>query len=256
MITALTKAPAPTLTDCELTYLTRDPLDFALAQQQHRAYCAALHRHGAQVITLPADDRLPDSVFVEDTAIVFDELAVLTPMGSDARRKEPDAIAPELARWRAVQRITHPARIEGGDVLTIGRRVYVGLSPRTNAAGVDALRRIIGPYGYVVIPVAVTGCLHLKTGCTALDPETVLINTAWVDPALFAGYELVAVPQEEPWAANVLRLGDILLMHSAFPRTIDVVTARGLRANPLDISEFSKAEAGLTCLSLIFAMNG
>jgi dimethylargininase len=252
MLTALTKAPAPSLVNCELTYLTREPIHFERARQQHQQYCAALEAGGARVITLPADGDQPDSVFVEDAAVIFDEVAVVTPLGVESRRAEAERLEPEIARFRPTVRIAPPALIEGGDVLRMGKTVYAGLSSRTGAAGVEALRRVVAPYGYEVVTAPVSGCLHLKTGCTALDDNTLLVNPEWVDVAPFHGRKIVPVAPDEPWAANVLRLGSSLVVNAAFPQTMRAVEQRGHRVRPVDISEFMKAEAGLTCLSLLF----
>src|SRR5919202_2689386 len=157
MFFALTREPARTLGDCELTYLERRPIDVRRAREQHRAYREALAACGARVVTLPAIDGLPDSVFVEDTAVVLDELAVITSPGVESRRAEVDAIEPEVARLRPVVRIEPPATLEGGDVLRLGRTLYVGLSPRTNASGADALRRLSAPHGYEIVTVEPRG---------------------------------------------------------------------------------------------------
>ncbi len=248
---ALTREPASTIVHCELTYIERETIDFERALQQHRRYREMLTQCGAQVITLPAHEALPDSVFVEDPAIVLDEVAILASPGPASRRAEVDLIEPELARFRPTMRISPPAIIEGGDVLRIGKTLYVGLSSRTNHAGVAALRQIAEPYGYAVAPVAVWGCLHLKTGCTALDEHTLLVNPDWIDPTLLAGYRLVSVAPEEPWAANVLRVNSALMMNAACPETIRRVESLGFRVTPIDLTEFMKAEAGPTCMSLL-----
>src|SRR5918997_206332 len=187
MIVALTREPAGALDACELTYREREPIDAAAAARQHRGYREALEACGARVITLPPVEELPDSVFVEDTAIVLDEVAVLTRPGVESRRVEVRLIEPEVARLRPVVRVEPPATLEGGDVLRLGRRLYVGLSPRTNAEGVAALRRLAAPHGYGVVAVELRGCLHLKTGCSALDEETVLVNPEWIDTTVFRG---------------------------------------------------------------------
>ncbi len=249
---ALTRAPAASLAECELTYIGRQPIDLELARRQHAAYCAALRAAGAEVVTLPADNGLPDSVFVEDAAVIFDEVAVLTTLGAASRRAESAALEPELAGRRPVARIQPPATLEGGDVLRIGRTVYVGQSARTNALGIDALSALIGPHGYRVVPVPVTGCLHLKTACTALDNDTLLANRGWLDLRPFGAMRVLPVAASEPWAANVLRLGGQCLMSAASPATMRQVEALGFHVCPVDISEFAKAEGGLTCLSLIF----
>src|SRR5919112_2002535 len=221
MIVALTREPARALDACELTYREREPIDARLAARQHRAYCDALRACGASVVTLPPAEGLPDSVFVEDTAVVLEEVAVLTRPGVESRRGEVSLIEPEVARLRPVVRVEPPATLEGGDVLRLGRTLYVGLSPRTNAEGAEALRRLAAPHGYEVVAVEPRGCLHLKTGCSALDEETVLVNTDWVDASVFRGLRVVAVDATEPWAANVLSVAGPGCVSAAFPRTAE-----------------------------------
>lgn len=250
---ALTHLPSPAMQACQLTYLDRQTIDYQRALSQHRAYCEALLTCGVEVRTLSMNSSMPDSAFVEDCVIVLDELAIITSMGTQARREELAGIEPEVARLRPVKRISLPATLEGGDVLRVGRRIYVGLSPRTNIQGIQALMAIVEPLGYQLIPVGVHGCLHLKTGCTALDGETLLLNPEWVDVEPFQGFGRISVPHNEPWGANVLRIQQILLMNAAFPETLEMVQSAGHTVQPVDISEFLKAEAGLTCLSLLFA---
>jgi dimethylargininase len=251
MLTAITREPARSLEACELTYLKRQAIDAERLAAQHAAYRAALEDCGARVLLLPAVDELPDSVFVEDTAVVLDELAVVASPGVASRRAEAGIMEPELARLRPVARVRPPATLEGGDVLRVGRRLFAGLSCRTNRAGVESLRELCAPHGYEVVPVEVRGCLHLKTACTAVDGETILLNPAWVDAADFAGYETLAAHPEEPWAANTLRLGQTLLVSAAHPRTAERLSRLVPEVRPLDLSEFVKAEGSLTCMSLI-----
>jgi dimethylargininase len=250
---ALTREPSPRLAEGEVTFIARSPLDFQCALIQHRAYCDLLQACGVQVRVLPCLDALPDSVFVEDTAVVLDEVAVLCSLGAASRRAESAHIRAVLAEYRPVIEIPDPARIEGGDVLRIGRTLLVGLSTRTNAEGVSALAAVVALHGYHVIPVEVRGCLHFKTGCTALDDHTLLVNPDWIDADALHDFELVPVPASEPWAANVLRIGDHLIAQSATPRTADLLAARGHAVHLADISEFAKVEAGLTCMSLVFS---
>lgn len=252
MIVALTREPARDMSACELTHLGRQPIDAALAAEQHRAYCRALESCGARVVTLPAIEELPDSVFVEDTAIVLDELAILTSPGVESRRPEVRAIEHEIARLRPVESITLPATIEGGDVLRVGRRLYVGLSSRTNLEGAAALRALVAPHGYEVRMVVLRDCLHLKSGCTAIDDKTILINPGWIDAGLFLDYEVFNVHAAEPWAANIVRVGESLCVGAAFPRTAEMLSRRGYDVRVVDVSEFAKAEGSLTCLSLLF----
>jgi len=252
MLMAITHLPSPKLQECELTFLQSEPIDMNKANMQHGAYRAMLERCGAHVIALDENVDCPDSVFVEDPIIVFDEIAVLTSMGVESRRQESEAMAEIFAKYRRVERIILPAKIEGGDVLKIGKKIFVGESPRTNKEGIKALEAIIKPFGYSVTPIKVTGCLHLKTGCTALDEKTLLINADWVDANAFEGFTKIDVPADEPFGANVLKIGDILCMNEAFPKSIALVKSLGYKVDSSDISEFVKAEAGLTCMSVPF----
>ena len=252
MIVALTREPARSLDACELTYREREPIDPDAAARQHRGYCEALRACGARVVTLPPLEEFPDSVFVEDTSVVLEEVAVLTRPGVGSRRGEVSLIEPEVARLRPVVRVEPPATLEGGDVLRLGRTLYVGLSQRTNAEGAAALGRLVAPHGYEVVTVEPRGCLHLKTGCSALDDETVLVNPEWVDAKVFRGREVVAVDASEPWAANVLSVGGTVCVDAAFPRTAEALAARGRDVRVVEVSEFAKAEGALTCMSLLF----
>jgi len=249
---ALTREVSPALASCELTFLEREPIDLGRAAAQHDAYCAALASLGLDVARLPGDPGLPDCCFVEDTAVVVDEVAVLASMGAASRRGEVAAVAGALAKHRELARIGPPARIDGGDVLVAGRRVFVGQSGRTDAAGARALANALAPFGYEVIPVAVPGCLHLKSAATALDAETLLVNAEWIDLAPLLGFDLVHVDPAEPWAANVLAVPGGVLAHRGFPRTLERLAARGYDLRPVDVSEFLKAEAGVTCKSIVY----
>jgi dimethylargininase len=252
MLLALTHIVPSNTARAEITFIERKPINQELAQHQHAAYCQTLERHGLSVKQLSANAQHPDACFVEDAAVVLDELAVITRMGAESRRAEVQAIAQALAPHRELAHIHPPATLEGGDVLRIGKKVYVGLSRRTNAEGIGALTSILNPRGYEVIPVEVNGCLHLKTACTALDEETLLLNRAYVTPETFKGYKLLFVPESEPLAANALRLGETILLAASFPKTLELLARQQPQVETLDISEFQKMEAGLTCLSLLF----
>jgi dimethylargininase len=249
---AIVRGVPPTLARCELVHREREPIDLARAVAQHAAYVALLRALGLEVVELPADPAFPDCCFVEDAAVVLDEAALSTMPGALSRRGELAAVEAALARFRPLERTELPATLEGGDVLRIGRRLFVGRSARTNEAGVARLAAFAEPLGYSVVRVEVTGCLHLKSAVTALDDHRVLANPAWLDPAPFAAYETVPVAPGEPGAANVLRVGETLVAHPAFPRTLDRLSALGCDVRPLDVSEFLKAEAALTCKSLLF----
>jgi dimethylargininase len=248
---ALTRGPSPSMQACERTFVSPVAIDVGRAAEQHANYCRVLRECGAQVRTLEANERLPDSGFIEDTAIVLDEVAVLCSMGAASRRDEPAGIESVLREYREVVRIELPGTIEGGDVLRVGRKLLVGLSCRTNAAGIAALQTIVGRYGYEVTPVGVRGCLHLKTACTALPDGRLLVNSAWIDRAAIDGYELVQVPREEPWGANVALIGQSVLMEAAHDRTAGMISDLGFDVRTVDLGEFAKAEGGVTCLSLL-----
>jgi dimethylargininase len=238
------------LGDCALTFLERSEIDVAKAMEQHRAYCSVLAEMGARVLSLPPDPAYPDGVFVEDPAIVLDEIAVICRPGAESRRGEAESLAKAIQPFRDLRWIREPATLEGGDVTRIGRDLFVGLSTRTNREGVAQLAEIAGPFGYRVVPVEVHGCLHLKSACCSIGDSAVLINREWIDASAFAKYRMVDVAEE--WAADVLRMGDTVLMPEGFPRTRERLEQCGFRTRAIDVSELQKAEAGATCMSLIF----
>jgi dimethylargininase len=239
--------------DYERTFVDDQPIDLELARQQHAGYCEALRECGASVTVLDVNSDMPDCVFVEDTALVVDEVAVMMSPGAESRRREPGGIEPELAKYRPIARIKLPATIDGGDIVVSGREVYVGRSPRTNDEGIAALRAALAPYGYSVVGVPVHGCLHLKTACSALADGRFLVNASWIDTSAFDVTRLIQVPDDEPWAGDVLVIGDQIIVSNAFPATIDLLRGLGWRVVPVGVSEFAKAEGGVTCLSLVFA---
>jgi dimethylargininase len=248
---ALTRAVSPSLARCELTHLAREPIDAARAAVQHAEYERCLAGLKVEVVRLPPEPDLPDSVFVEDAAVILDELAIITRPGAASRRPETAAAADALRPYRDLRFIVAPATVDGGDVLTVGRRVYVGLSSRTSASGVEQLRQILAPFGYHVTALAVNGCLHLKSAATQVAPDTLLINRDWVDARAFSGKRLVEIDPAEPRAANALMIGDVVIFPAAFPRTHDRLCDLGIKASPVDVSELSKAEGGVTCCSLV-----
>ena len=252
MLIAITRDVSPGINNCELKFVERQPIDYALAVRQLEEYRAALERCGALLRRLPADSRYPDSCFVEDTAIVVDEVAVIASMGASSRRGETQAITSELWPYRNIVHITLPGTIDGGDVLRAGKRVLVGLSSRTNQAGIDQLTRILEPRGYRVIPVRTTKSLHFKSACTAIDDATLLVNRDWIQLEDLAGFNLVPTPEDEPDAANVLRVGETLFVQAGFRGTTERLRNVHGKVEALDTSELRKAEGALTCLSIIF----
>jgi dimethylargininase len=250
---AIVRPPTAALAGCALTYLERRPIDVGRALEQHAAYVNALRDCGVTIDAMPPLPDLPDAVFVEDTAVVVDECAVITRPGIDSRRAEVDSIEAALAAHRPVIRITSPGTLEGGDVLRVGRTFFVGQTPRTNAEGTRQLREALGPHGYEVHPATPDGCLHLKSAVTWIGDETLLVNPAWVDVDLFARWQCVPVAPEEPFAANALPVGEVVHVAASAPATRRKLEALGFATVSLDVSEFEKAEAALTCLSILFS---
>ena len=252
MLTAITRAVSPVIVRCELSFIDRKPIDLARAQQQHRAYEVLLAKLGARVVSLPPEPDLPDSMFVEDPAVILDEIGVILPLGTESRRPEAPSLARELAKYRKLAYVQLPGTLEGGDVLRVGRKLFVGLTKRSNVEGIRQLAEIVKPHGYEVISVPVTGCLHLKSAVTWIADNTLLANRAWFDTAPFAGFDWIDVDPSEPHAANALTLGGTVIFPASFPRTRERIDRQGHRVTPLDISELQKAESGLTCSSLLF----
>jgi dimethylargininase len=252
VLTAITRAVSPALAQCELTFVERQPIDLVKAQAQHTTYEHLLAKLGIRVHSLPAEPALPDSMFVEDPATVLDELAVILPLGTKSRQPEAESLAKALAPFRKLHYITAPAAIEGGDVLRIDRTLYVGQTTRTNAEGIRQLAGILAPHNYKVVPVPVTGCLHLKSAVTSLGRNTLLANRGWFDNAPFANFKWIEVDPSEPHAANALAIADTVIFPASFPETRARIESAGFSITPIDISELQKAESGLTCSSLIF----
>jgi dimethylargininase len=251
MTIALTRDVSPAIAQCELTHLTRTTIDPEIARAQHASYERCLEEAGCKVHRVDTDSEMPDSVFIEDTAVVLDELAVVARPGASSRRAETRAVADAIARYRPVRHLEAPATLDGGDVLRVGRTVFVGRSTRTNHAGVEQLRRILCPLGYEVRMTDVRGCLHLKSAVTAVSDETLLVNPAWVLTAELAGFDLIEVDPSEPFGANALRLSDRVLHGLAFPRTRERLERRGVRVCSVDMSELAKAEGAVTCCSIL-----
>lgn len=251
MLIAITRDVSPSLAACELTHVARTPIDADVAATQHRGYQRALAALGCRVLTLEAEPAMPDAVFVEDVAVVLDEVAVMTRTGAVSRRGEGTSVAELLRRYRPLRAIEAPGTLEGGDVLRIGRTLYVGQSGRSNAAGIAQLGALVGEFGYAVRAVPIRDCLHLKSAVTAVRDDTVLLQPAWVDRASFAGLRVIEVDPDEEHAANVVRIGDAVLMPACFPRTWQRLVDAGIDVTTVDVSELQKAEGAVTCCSLV-----
>jgi len=251
---ALTRDVSRSIVRCELTHCVRESIDIDRARRQHCGYERALQDLGCAVRRLPAGDDMPDSVFIEDTAVVLDEVAIVTRPGAESRRIETAAVAEVLSEYRRLVYLRAPATLDGGDVLVAGTTMLVGQTGRTNREGFEQLAHAAARYGYEVRPAGVHGCLHLKSAATALSDRTLLVNRAWIDKGDYDGFELIDVHPGEPSAANVLRVGGQLLSASAFPRTRDLLAAHGFNATIVEADELAKAEGALTCCSLLLRL--
>lgn len=252
---AVTRSVPQSLTACELTHIERVPIDVDRAREQHAAYVRLLASLGCGVIEIPAAHHLADSVFIEDTAVIVDEVGIITRPGAASRREETEAVASTLGAFRQLQFLSAPATVDGGDVLRLGWTFYVGVGSRTNAAGAQQLRDIVAPHGYEVRTVAVDACLHLKSAVTELAPGVVVINPRWVDRQMFPNHAIIEVDPAEPGAANVLRVGEAIVCGAAYSRTNARLSAFG-KVHAVDVSELAKAEGAVTCCSLIFLESG
>jgi dimethylargininase len=246
---AITRDVSPSVAQCELTHLAREPIDYERAHTQHQEYRELLAALGCDVVELPGDAAYPDCVFVEDTVVVLDELAVLTRPGAESRRGEVTAMAEALAPLLPLARIEAPGTLDGGDVLICDRTIFVGLSERTNAAGIEQLRAFAA--GYEVHAVPVHGALHLKTAITRVATDTLLVNREWIDIQPFADWTLIDVDPTEPLAANALLLGSTVIYPRDFPRTRARLEAAGINLRLVNASELAKAEGGVTCCSVL-----
>ena len=251
---AITRPVSPTIEQCELTNLARVPIALQRAIAQHYEYEETLKSLGVEVLRLPEEADLPDAVFVEDAAVVLDECAIITRPGADSRKPETESVAQALAPYRSLHMIQAPGTLDGGDVLVVGKHIWVGLATRSNHSAIDQMQAFLEPYGYAIHGVPISGCLHLKSAITQVAQDTLLINPAWVDQAAFAGMQFIEVDPSEPYAANALRVGETLIYQPAYPQTRLRLEAAGMHLQMVDQSELSKAEGALTCCSLIFKM--
>jgi dimethylargininase len=251
MVIAITRPVSPTINECELTHLSRAEINVELAQSQHRNYEKALVALGCDVRPLAPAPDLPDAVFVEDTALVLDEIAIITRPGAASRRAERDSVATTLAQYRDLGWVDAPGTLDGGDILRLGRTIFVGQSKRSNRAGFEQLVSQVKLFGYTIQAVPVRGCLHLKSAVTQVGPETLLINKDWVEPGTFESFRLIEVAPQEPSGANALWLGNAIIYPAEYKATRQILENSGLAVKPVDVSELTKAEGGVTCCSLI-----
>ncbi|MGD8406378.1 MAG: arginine deiminase family protein [Anaerolineales bacterium] len=249
---AITRRVSPAINQCELTHISRERIDYERACVQHKQYENALRSLGMDVISLDAESDLPDSVFVEDVALVLDECAIMLNPGAASRRPEVASVERALAPYREIFRIQAPATVDGGDILTVGKTVYVGLSKRSTKEAIEQMKIILEPRNYEVRGVRVTGCLHLKSAVTQVSEDTLLFNPEWVSKEDLPGMKFIEVDPSEPYAANTVLVDDSIIYPLSFPKTQAKLQATGIRMLIVDADELAKAEGAVTCCSLIF----
>ena len=248
---AIIRPVSESIQHCQLTHMDRLPICHRTAQAQHDAYARTLEGLGVELIELPPLHDHPDAVFVEDTVVVVDELAVLTRPGAASRRGEVESMRVCIENLRETVCIEPPGTLEGGDVIQVGQTIYVGRSTRTNDEGIEQLRSHLSPHGYTIVTVPVPGALHLKTACASLGNGRIIANPAWIDVGHFDGLEIIAVHPDEPFAGNAVHVGDTLIFASQHPLTAERLNAHGLHLSLVDASELAKAEGSLTCKSVL-----
>jgi dimethylargininase len=251
MVIAITRKVSPRFNECEITHIDRTPIDLTIARQQHHEYVQTLAQIGCQIIELPEEPDLPDSVFVEDTAFILPEVAVITRPGADSRKPETESITRALSAHRPLMHVTAPATVDGGDVLVLGKNIYIGLSTRSTMEAVNQLSSLLDNFDYKVHGIELTDCLHLKTAVTRVDDSTLLINKNWVDASHFNGFDLIDVDASEPFAANCLPIKGKIIYPTAFPKTQRELEQKGFSVVNVNLDELAKAEGAVTCCSLI-----
>ncbi|MBE0672068.1 MAG: dimethylargininase [Anaerolineales bacterium] len=251
MTIAITRQVSSRFNECEITHINRTPIDLDIARKQHQEYVKTLAEIGCQVIELPEQKDLPDSVFVEDTAFILPEVAVITRPGADSRRPETETIIQALSPYRPLIHVSAPATVDGGDILVLGKNIYIGMSTRSTVEAAKRLQSLLDIYGYKVIAVELSECLHLKTAVTQVDDKTLLINKKWVNSMYFGEYQLIEVDSSESFAANCLPIKDFIIYPNTFPRTQEKLEQRGFKVKSVQLDELAKAEGAVTCCSLI-----
>ena len=227
--------------------------DVMLAKQQHNAYIETLQSCGLEVTVLKEDENLPDSVFIEDTAVLTKDFAIITNPEPDSRRgeiKQVETLIREI--YKNVHTIESPGTIEGGDVMQIDDHLYVGLSERTNEPGADQFADILATYGYTGIKVPMGELLHLKTGVTYLEENTIVVTDELLTEPIFAKLKKIRIEPDEAYAANCIRVNDFVLVPNGYPKAKKAIEQAGFQVKTLDMTEFRKLDGGLSCLSLRF----
>ncbi len=246
--TALARKPGPKFSQALSEHPEKNNIDLALALQQHKCYVNALEQAGGMVEHLPAQDHLPDATFVEDTAIILEENALLCPMKEISRKEEVRSTATALGRYRNCVTLPPPATLDGGDVMVTPEIIFVGLSQRSNPIAAQALASFTAKK---VVPVTVTKGLHLKSAATFLGNNLIIIDPSRLETSDLKHFDWIEVSENDSYAANCLALGSTVLMPAGFPNVRDKIRAHGLETIELEMSEFEKADGSITCLSLI-----
>jgi dimethylargininase len=249
---AITRKVPASFTRALAAQVPAEPIDVMLAREQHGEYRGALERCGLDVRALAADDTLPDCCFVEDTAVIADGVALVTRPGAEPRRAETEAVARLAGDYVEVVHMAAPATLDGGDVMRVGKTIFVGKSLRTSSSGIDRLSEVFAPRGYRIVPIALPhSVLHLKCVCAPLGDQRITLAEG-VPREPFAGLEIVTIPAAESYAANTLAIGRHALVSRGYPRTAEAIARAGYTVIELDTSEFRKADGALTCLSIVF----
>lgn len=250
---AIVRTPGESFSRALSAQVPRPAIDVELARRQHAEYCAALRAAGVDLTEVPPDEAFPDACFVQDCAVIWGGAAVVARFGAVSRQGEQTGIRLALERLQTakISEIEPPGSLEGGDVLVLGSRLIVGLSARTNRAGLAQLRDRLEPEGATVEGLAVPEGLHLLSGITYLGRGTVLATDLYAGLPAFAGLEVIRVPAQEAYAANALGVGNSVVVAAGYARTARLIRERGFEVLPVDLSEFAKADGGATCLSLI-----
>lgn len=223
-----------------------------LAKQQHLQYCETLRQVGLTLIPIDADDRYPDCCFVEDPAFVIGDKAIISNMGAKSRIGEEKEVENTLSKFKKVYKIDPPGTIEGGDVLRINEKIYIGLSKRTNRFAIHQVNNVVSEYGYQVIPVKIEYMLHLKSACTYLGNNSIVMSPGHFDEDIFSEYNKIVIPKIEAHGANCLCVNGKVLVQKGCPQTVELIENEGFETVQIDLSEFRKGGGSLSCLSIIF----
>ena len=246
---AIVRIPGSSFIRALSAHPEKHPIDVKLACIQHARYVSALEATGIRVIALPPLEDCPDATFVEDTVVIFDDVAVACPMKKKSRQGESASILEEIGKYRSVEKLSELASLDGGDVLNTKEKLLVGISTRTNQEAADALSEIVEK---PVVSVPVLRGLHLKTRLTSLGGNLLVVDSSSIDVATLDGFRFIETGGADSYAANCLVIGETVLMPAGFPKVAKNIRKEGLQTVELEMSEFEKADGGPTCLSIIF----